>query len=324
MSELSAVLKKSAAYALARAGVGLDLLFRRAGDGLGILMLHRIAPATPGVPAPPYNVTPDRFERQLRGLLDRGYQAWPLRRVLALHQNGQRVPPRTFVVTFDDAYGCVHKNAWPVLRKLQIPATVFVATAYLDQDEPFPFDAWALRYRDRVAVESYRPLRTSECREMMASGLVEIGAHTHTHGDFRQQPEAFRRDLLACVEVLRERFAIEQPTFAFPFGYGCRQWYGSAMIEAARRAGVMCALTTISELVRPESDPFDWGRFNVASSDTAAVLQAKLDGWYSIVWRTCRRLWPRAVRPTRGNESARASAEPSCRPPLNTQGGMKP
>ena len=50
--------------------------------------------------------------------------------------------------------------------------------------------------------------------------------------------------------------------------------------EAARRAGVTCALTTEGEVNRPTDDPFSWGRFNVYESDTPAMLEAKLAGWY--------------------------------------------
>ena len=29
-------------------------------------------------------------------------------------------------------------NAYPILERLKVPATLFVATAYLDSDQPFP------------------------------------------------------------------------------------------------------------------------------------------------------------------------------------------
>jgi len=317
----TAVTKSFARFAAGRAGAGLNLVLgSHSGDGFGILVYHRIAPSTPGVPAPTYNVAPDRFRRQLSGLLNRGYEPWPLSKVLAFHHNGQSPPPRTFVVTFDDVYGNVYQNAWPILRELRIPATIFLATAYLDRDDPFPFDSWALEHRDRLPVESYRPIQTFECREMLSSGLIEVGAHTHTHGDFRERPEELRGDVLVCKEVLRDLFGIEEPALAFPFGYGCRRWHGDALGEVVRQSGVKCALTTFAQRVRPGSDPFDWGRFGVAPSDTVAVLQAKLDGWYSIVWSACRRLWPATARSRGAHGYHRPSGESSCQGAPNIQG----
>ena len=50
--------------------------------GLRILMYHRVVDEVPGQPKPTWNVTPRRFREQLAGLLKRGFQAWPLRKVL--------------------------------------------------------------------------------------------------------------------------------------------------------------------------------------------------------------------------------------------------
>ena len=41
-------------------------------NSFGILMYHRVTPPVEGVPPPTWNVTPERFRRQLGGLLARG------------------------------------------------------------------------------------------------------------------------------------------------------------------------------------------------------------------------------------------------------------
>src|SRR5437870_89154 len=60
----------------------------RAGDTFGILTYHRIAPWGGTGPQPTWNVPPRRFRTQLEGLLRRGYQPWPLRRVLEFSRDG--------------------------------------------------------------------------------------------------------------------------------------------------------------------------------------------------------------------------------------------
>jgi hypothetical protein len=128
---------------------------------------------------------------------------------------------------------------------------------------------------------------------MLAGGLVELGSHTHTHAIFRGRPEALHRDVLASLQVLRSRFGLADATFAFPYGIA-----GPGLAAAARRAGVLCGLTTEKVLAEPRADPFTWGRFNVDDADTAATLAGMLDGWYSLArsaWRRVRR--PPAVEP---------------------------
>lgn len=252
----------------------------RPGPGFGILMYHRVADHVPGKPAPTWNVTPQRFEDQIGGLLERGYEAWPLRYALDHHRKGLPIPRKAFVVTFDDGYANVFQHAFPVLRQYKVPATVFLSTAYLDSDKPFPCDDWSVTGETDVPAETWRPLTTDECRQMQASDLIELAAHTHTHQDFRNRPEALREDLLQNVAELRDRFGLDDATFAFPYGVKRLGFAGPPLNEVARDVGLLCSLSTEPQLVRPASDPFDWGRFNAEAYDTPASLAAKLQGWY--------------------------------------------
>ena len=249
----------------------------------GILMYHRVAPLVPGVAKPTWNVAPERFRRQLQGLLSRGYQAWPLRRVLACRLANEPIPHRVFVVTFDDGYDNFHEDAWPILKELSIPASVFLTTSYLDADRPFVSDDWVAAGATGVPASTWKPLSTSHCMEMIEHGLVEIGSHTHTHADYRGRTEAFCSDLLESQHVLQDRLHIAQASFAFPYGY-----HDSALVEAARRSGMTCALTTDEEFVAPSSDPFCWGRFKVKEYDTAFTLELKFNRWYVLAQRVKR------------------------------------
>lgn len=274
---------------VAAAGVPFSRCFGSRGEGVfGILMYHRVVNRTPGVPAPTYNVPPAQFRRQLAGLLRRGFVAWPLQRAIEASRLGQNIPRDVFVVTFDDGYENVHRYAFPILQELNIPATVFLATAYLDSDAPFPSDDWSAAGDPRVPPVAWRPLTIAQCREMQQSGLIELATHTHTHADFRRKPQFLRDDLALSMASLREKFGIEEPTFAFPYGTKSMEFSGPVLAAAAREAGVKCSLTTEAELVRCGSDPFDWGRFTAEEFDSPGMLAAKLDGWYGILregWR---------------------------------------
>jgi peptidoglycan/xylan/chitin deacetylase (PgdA/CDA1 family) len=261
------------------------LLGGHAGGAFGILIYHRVTPRPAGAPAPTWNVTPTDLRAQLKGLLTCGYRAWPLRKVLDFNRQGRPIPPRTFVVTFDDGYENNYSQAWPVLRELEVPATIFVATAYLDGVAPFPCDDWPAAGSPDVPVDSWRPLTTRQCAEMLEHGLIDLGSHTHTHDCFRGRPEAFAQDVAASLDVLRTRFGLTDATFAFPFGI-----VEPALVAAARRAGLLCALSSRDQLNPPHSDPFTWGRLTAEESDTDSILATKLDGWYSRARGAWRRL----------------------------------
>lgn len=274
------------------AGIVADGLYRLFGsrhpDSVGILVYHRVSPNIDGLPSPTMNVQPQRFRSQLVGLLDRGFCVWPLWRVLAHRAAGESIPGRTIVITFDDGFENVYTQAWPILRELGLPSTVFVSTAFLDGDL-FPFDPWGTAWATVAPPDAYRPLRSAQCTEMLTSGLVELGAHTHTHQDFRGRPEAFEADLRTSVVALADRFGVEATTFAFPFGRPHLGFVSPELVAAARRTGVVCGLTTRNDVVGTETDPFDWGRFNAFDTDSAAVLAAKLGGWYG--WAPALQEW---------------------------------
>ena len=265
------------------------LLGPRTDRPLGMLTYHRVTPAVTGLPLPEHNVEPRRFREQLEGLLARGFTFWPLKRVLEYHDLNQSIPPRTAVITFDDGYENVFTNAWPVLRELDLPATVFVTTSFLDADEPFPFDEWGKRYAGQAPLSSFRPLRTDQCIEMHTDGLFEIAAHTHSHQDFHGRPREFFDDIKKCTNTLTDMLGVSELTFSFPFGRLESGSAGEEMVATAKSTGVKCGLTTESECIDPSSDPFTWGRFTVFPFDTAATLASKLDGWYSWAPRLMRR-----------------------------------
>ena len=257
-----------------------DLCGPRERFAFGILMYHRMCDPVPGQPAPTWNVTPVNFRRQIQGLLRRGWEPWPLRKVLNYQLEFRLIPRRVFVVTFDDCYENVFENAWPVLQELKVPATFFLATAYLDSPLPFPSDDWMGAGAVAVPELTWRPIRTDQCRQMQQSGLVELAAHTHSHADFRGRLPDFAADLALCQAELRHRFGLTTTTFAFPYGTKATGFSGPPLLDVVKEAGHLCALTTEPKLVHSHDDPFDWGRFEACAHDSAADLAAKLGGWY--------------------------------------------
>lgn len=250
----------------------------RAGDRFGILYYHRVAPSDVST-RPPLNVPPARFASQIAGLTRRGYRFAPLTEVLDRVRRGERLGPRTAVLTFDDGYGSVYQHAWPVLRDLGVPATIFLATAYMGEAKPFPFDHWALQHEATAPPDTWVPLTWDECQEMAAAGGVEFGTHTHTHRDLRADAAAFEEDLRRSIEVLEARLGRRPTLFSFPFGSA--SFATPALAETARRVGLHCGLTTRVSLADPLADPFTWGRLEGTAADTARSLAAKLDGWYA-------------------------------------------
>jgi len=255
----------------------------------GILMYHRVVDDPTGL-APTWNVTPDRFREQLQGLLDAGYQALPLTQLVEASDTGAEISNNAFAVTFDDGYANNFLHALPILEELNVPATIFLATAYLDSVEPFPFDDWEHKGSREVAEDTWRALTTAECHEFLESDLIEFGCHTHTHEDFRDRPDAFRQNIRTSIRSLRDTFGIQRPTLSLPYGIEKEGFAGPTYFRAAEAEGACCCLTTEEGLVSPDNSPFGWGRFIAEQHDTASTLAVKFDGWRDVARDCWRRL----------------------------------
>ncbi len=119
----------------------LDLaspLMRKIGDGIAflnketrlcIITYHRILEhADPLMGAEPDVST---FSWQMEALAN-NFNVLPLHEaIIALREN--RLPPRAVCITFDDGYRSTHDLALPILKKFNLPATIFVTTAYLGE-----------------------------------------------------------------------------------------------------------------------------------------------------------------------------------------------
>ena len=101
-----------------------SLLERAFGWG-GIIAYHGVGESPL---APVMHVSPDRLRDQLELLRDR-HQIVPLRELVGRWRAGASTR-NCVAITFDDAYAGVLVHALPILRALDIHATVFVASDY--------------------------------------------------------------------------------------------------------------------------------------------------------------------------------------------------
>jgi peptidoglycan/xylan/chitin deacetylase (PgdA/CDA1 family) len=109
----------------------LDRLDRGRPGLLAVLTYHRVdePEARPDLDPGLISATPAVFARQM-AVLVRRHRVVSLDDLLLAMRGGRMVPPRAVMVTFDDAYQDFAEHAWPVLRRLGLPVTLFVPTGF--------------------------------------------------------------------------------------------------------------------------------------------------------------------------------------------------
>lgn len=171
-----------------------------------------------------------------------------------------RFPSDSICVTFDDGWKDTFINAFPILRDLGIPATVYVVTGLLGTTS------------DRVTADGEGPrehVSVDDVREMFAAG-IEIGSHSSTHAVLdRVRPESLPDEIIGSRAKVAD--IIQHPclTFAYPAGY-----YSAEVRSMVESAGYIGAFSTEHgpdhtsdifainrcEILRRHSRPFQYAR----------------------------------------------------------------
>lgn len=115
----------------------LQALDDQPSDILRVLTYHRVdVPENRPYLYPGLSVPPTAFTAQMEFLAS-SYKPISIQDILKRlsEHDPKPLPPRAVLVTFDDAYQDFQEFAWPVLKRLYIPAVLFVPTAFPDCPE---------------------------------------------------------------------------------------------------------------------------------------------------------------------------------------------
>ncbi len=158
-----------------------------------ILTYHHLDD-TPGAAT----ITPENFEAHMRALLDAGYRAVSLQQLEDFVLYGQALPEKPVVITFDDGYESNYTLAYPILRKYQLCADIFVIGVTLGADT----------YKDTgVAIHPHFDAVQGE--EMAASGQITLQSHSFDLHQSRSLDGENAREYAAMLEGETEEAFID-------------------------------------------------------------------------------------------------------------------
>jgi peptidoglycan/xylan/chitin deacetylase (PgdA/CDA1 family) len=104
---------------------------------IAILMYHRVSPA--GDNWSINCISPESFERHLV-YFSRNYNILSLEELVHNIKNEHSLPRKGVVITFDDGYRDNYVYAYPILKKYNVPATIFLTTGHIGTGNLFWWD----------------------------------------------------------------------------------------------------------------------------------------------------------------------------------------
>lgn len=199
-------------------------------------------------------VTSEDFEWQLKWLVEN-------RRVVdlktALSQWNSPRSEEQVVLTFDDGYRDTYTKALPVLKAYGLPFSIYVATSFVAESD-----------------ESHDLLTWGQLEEMAGTGLLTVGAHTHSHADLRTLEErSVEREIEVSNDLIEARLGMRPKHFAYPWGY-----WGETADGLIRAEYETAALGAPHRGVTSDLDPHLVHRFPVQLSDGRRWFKSRLEG----------------------------------------------
>lgn len=217
-----------------------------------ILMYHYVNDGHAGS----LSVTPENFERQMKYLKDRGYAVISLDAFIEGKRLGRDFARNTVVITFDDGWEDNYTKAFPILKKYEMPATIFLISQLVGQA---PYLHW------------------DQIREMSAHG-IDFGSHTRTHAYVPNlNQEQLLEEALSSKQEIEMHLGRPVKHFCYPLG-GFRE----ESKDVLRQAGYLSAVTTNRGSDRQQQDLYAIRRIKVTNSDAVKPLSfwAKLSGYF--------------------------------------------
>ncbi|MEJ2622701.1 MAG: polysaccharide deacetylase family protein, partial [Candidatus Thiodiazotropha sp.] len=176
-------------------------------------------------------VSAQQFEAQLSYLKQHDFRVIHLHELYGFLQGERGLPKRSVIITIDDGHRSIYKIAFPLLKKYNFPATVFVYSDYINNGG----------------------LKANELKAMHASGLISLQPHSKTHSNLaingaEEDKAAYRkrvRDEVFIPSRKLEKAVGESPRYyAYPFGDT-----NSQVIDELKANGLLLGLT-----VRPAAN----------------------------------------------------------------------
>jgi peptidoglycan/xylan/chitin deacetylase (PgdA/CDA1 family) len=301
-------------------------LLRNAAGACTILLYHGVQPQLSG-----YHdnfIELAAFERQME-FLKKNLKVITLEAAVAQLKAGRPFTGRSAVITFDDGYRNVLTRAYPALKRLGLPFTVFLTTDFIggskrpwwdrlsemlagsvssgDRQKLFLAARTKLLELDPDDQEKYLSqlaqglpagigpdeeqafMSWDEVRSLAADPLVEIGSHTVSHPVTSRLAPDRLRAELTGSKKTIEGM-IGRPVSALAYPYGFRSAYSDQVVAEVKKAGYTSALTGVPGRNTVNSDIYRLNRISVYTGAPWFTLVTQLSGIQEWLWGLRERL----------------------------------
>jgi len=209
-----------------------------------ILCYHNLNPTVKGS----MNITPKKFEEQLKWLKNNGFTIIPLKQAVK-YLNGEikSLPKKSIVITADDGWQSVYKYMYPIAKKYNTPITLFIYPQTISNGK--------------------NAMTWEELKKLQQSKLFDIQSHTYGHPNFKKNKRRLSADkyknfvnkeLTNSKKILEEKLDTKITLLAWPFGI-----YNKFLEQEAANAGYKTAFSIDAKPANKKYNPMSQPRYMI-------------------------------------------------------------
>ncbi len=217
---------------------------------------------------------PTRFKEQMTALNGAGFNTITVFELENYLKKWTRhFPQKPILITFDDGYISNYKIAYPILKELDMKATIFVIVSRIFENRTIVNNelekiTWgqAREMRDIITIQSHtwdshKQATTASGKER---GLIASPIKNESKSQFEQRVYA---DLVQSKELIENKLGYSNISIAYPYGD-----YSEDTIKLARKAGYSIGFTVSQGTVTKEDHALKLNRIRGNGSYTGEKL----------------------------------------------------
>ncbi|MDG5480890.1 intercellular adhesin biosynthesis polysaccharide N-deacetylase [Staphylococcus xylosus] len=189
-----------------------------------------------------YSISKSKFENQIKWLKAHDAHFLTEKELIKYKESGN-FPKKSVWLNFDDMDASIYKNAYPILKKHNVPATGFVIT-------------------NRVGTKNFHNLNLitlDQLNEMKASGFWEFNSHTHDLHSLKKNKSLMvsasniklENDIKNSNSYLKKHFSNQNDSIAYPYGQ-----ISDENITSLKNAGIKYGYTLEDKAITPNDNNY--------------------------------------------------------------------
>ena len=145
------------------------------------------------------------FEAQMRFLKENGYKVITLDQLICFFDFKIQIPEKSVVITIDEGWNSVIDIAYPILKKYEFPATVFIYTGFIGGKKALSWEQ--IRFLEKEGFDI-------QCKTLTHRNLTK----EKKDESFCKYFNALERELVDSKKLIEKKLNKECRYIAYPYG----------------------------------------------------------------------------------------------------------